>query len=80
MAEWLVEDGIGEERALLLAGDTVLAAQVRWPGHLEPGLVEDALLLHKPRTSSRGRAHFANGEEALVDRLPPSASGQSTAW
>lgn len=74
MAEWLVEQGIGEERAILLAADGVLAAHVRWPGQLEAGLVEDALLLSKPKTSPRGRARFANGEEALVDRLPPDAS------
>lgn len=51
-----------------------IAAHVRWPGELEAGLVEDALLIHKPRTSPRGRARFASGEEALVDRLPPEAS------
>lgn len=69
-----MEDGIGEERAILLAGDRVLAAQVRWPGQLEAGQIEDAQLIAKPRTSPRGRARFASGEEALVDRLPPSAS------
>lgn len=78
MADWLIEDGIGEERAILLAGDGVLAAQVRWPGQLEAGLVEDAQLVAKPRTSPRGRARFASGEEALVDRLPPSASEGGT--
>ena len=74
MADWLVEDGIGEERALLVDRGEAIAAQVRWPGELEAGLVEDALLVHKPRTSPRGRARFASGEEALVDRLPPDAS------
>lgn len=63
---------------MLLAGDDVLAAHVRWPGQLEPGLVADAQLIAKPRTSPRGRARFANGEEALVDRLPPTASEGST--
>ncbi len=74
MADWLVEQGIGEERAILVDRGEAIAAHVRWPGQLEAGLVEDALLLHKPKTSPRGRARFANGEEALVDRLPPEAS------
>ena len=73
MADWLVEDGIGEERALLVEAGEAIAAQVRWPGELEAGLVEDALLKYKPRTSPRGRARSASGEEALVDRLPPDA-------
>lgn len=59
---------------MLLSGGEVLAAHVRWPGQLEPGLIEDAQLIAKPRTSPRGRARFASGEEALVDRLPPTAS------
>lgn len=74
MADWLVEDGIGEERALLVERGEAIAAHVRWPGELEAGLVEEAVLVHKPRTSPRGRARFASGEEALVDRLPPDAS------
>ncbi len=73
MADWLVEDGIGEERALLVENSEAIAAHVRWPGELEAGLVEDAVLKYKPRTSPRGRARFASGEEALVDRLPPDA-------
>ena len=55
-ANWLIEDGIGEERALLVENGQALAAAVRWPGELEAGLIEDALLVAKPRTSPRGPA------------------------
>ncbi|AKH42086.1 hypothetical protein FHS61_002380 [Altererythrobacter atlanticus] len=73
MAEWLVEDGIAEERAILLHNDEILAARIEWPGCLKAGQVEDAVLLSRRAQSSRGTARFANGEEALVSRLPGSA-------
>ena len=74
MAEWLVEEGIGEDRAIRLKGERIVAARVAWPGELATGLVEDAVLISRPAGSRRGIARFANGEEALVDRLPPAAS------
>jgi hypothetical protein len=47
---------------------------MRWPGGLEPGAVVEGVLVSRPRGSSRGRAGFAGGVEALVDRLPRDAS------
>jgi ribonuclease G len=74
LAEWLIEEGIGEERAIRLDGDRIVAARVQWPGELAAGQVEDAVLVSRSAGSPRGTARFADGEEALVDKLPPGAS------
>ncbi|GGD88115.1 hypothetical protein GCM10011515_04670 [Tsuneonella deserti] len=77
-AGWLVEQGIGEERAVLYAAGRAIAARMRWPGALEAGMVADAVLVERVAGAPRGRARFKCGEEAVVDRLPSSASEGAT--
>ena len=74
MAEWLVEEGIGEHRALLVEGESALAARLDWPGRLAAGQVDEARLVRFDPRTRRGLAQFTSGEEALVDRLPADSS------
>lgn len=74
MADWLVEEGIGEHRAILLEGGAIAAARIDWPGPLAAGQIEDAVLIARTAGASRGMLRFGSGEEALADRLPRDAS------
>lgn len=74
MADWLVEEGIGEHRAVRLSGDRIIEARVEWPGRLAAGHVGDATLVSRTAGAARGTVRFGSGEEALVDRLPRDAS------
>jgi ribonuclease G len=74
LAEWLIEEGIGEDRAIRLDGATITDAILQWHDDLRPGQVAEAKLISRQAGSSRGVARFANAEQALVDRLPADAS------
>ena len=74
LADWLIEEGIGESRAVQLSGETIIAARIEWPGALAAGLVEDAVLVSRAAGAKRGTVRFASGQQALADRLPAAAS------
>lgn len=70
MAEWLVERGIGEDRALLVDNDQVLAARHFISGAPRAGTVYPARLTSRSSGASRGTAVTDAGLEVLVDKLP----------
>jgi hypothetical protein len=75
---WYVEQGIGEDRAILVEGGEVLAAKIRWPGELYVGTPVFVQLIAKPSGARRGLAVDEQGNEILLDRVPPEfTEGQS---
>lgn len=74
MVEWLIEQGIAEERALLVENGAVLAARIDWPDSAGFGAVVEAKLISRARGAKRGTALLSNGAELLIDGLPPEAS------
>ena len=78
MAEWLVEEGIAEHRAILVRGGHIAAARVDWLGFLRPGTITDGWLFSRPRGGKRGVARLADGSEVLVDGLLPDMTEGST--
>jgi ribonuclease G len=69
--QWLIEQGIGETRWLLVQGDKVLAARLEWPGELTAGQTVTGQLVSKAKGAKRGLARIEGGREVLVDHLPP---------
>ena len=74
MAEWLIEQGIGEHRAIRLDGANIGAARIEWPGALAAGQIGDATLIARASGSQRGTVRFASSEQALADQLPRDAT------
>ncbi len=75
---WLVEEGIGEERAIRFEQGRIVAARLRWPGRLVQGAVAEAIVVERFPLSPNAVVRFANGEEAIGRRLPKADSEGST--
>ncbi len=69
MAEWLYEEGIGENRAILVEDGRILEAAIELPGPRVGAVVEARLV------SKAGIATLADGGEAVVAPLPPVSEG-----
>lgn len=78
MAEWILEEGIGEQRALLLDGDKVLAAKLHWPGTMFAGQVVKARLVSRSAGANRGTAETQTGSQILLDHIPKEVTEGST--
>ncbi len=74
MLEWLVERGIGEDRAILTDGHAIFASRLQWHGEIAAGQTHLAKLAHRTAGQSRGTATLANGQSILVDKLPKALS------
>jgi hypothetical protein len=70
LAEWLVEDGIGETRAILVEGALILEAAIELPETLPVGSVVEGRLLKVLVKGRRGLVALAGGDEAILDALP----------
>ena len=72
MAEWLYEDGIGEQRAALVADGDIIAARIVWDSDgPRAGAVIPGRLAERHAGGRRGLVRFEDGGEALLEPIPP---------
>jgi hypothetical protein len=70
LAEWLYEEGIGENRAILVEDEDILAAAIELPGEMRCGSVLAGRLAAIPIPGRRGTVETGQGE-VMVEPLPP---------
>jgi hypothetical protein len=69
LAEWLYEEGIGENRAILVEDDEIIAAAIELPGEMRCGSVLAGRLAHIAIPGRRGVVATGRGE-VMVEPLP----------
>jgi hypothetical protein len=70
LAEWLYEEGIGENRAILVEDDEILAAAIELPGEMKCGSVVAGRLVEIAIPGRRGIVATDRGK-VMVEPLPP---------
>ena len=70
LAEWLYEEGVGENRAALVENDVIVEAAIELPGELRAGTVAAARLTKILIPGRRAIVTLARGEEALLEPVP----------
>jgi hypothetical protein len=70
LAEWLYEEGIGENRAILVAVDRILKAEIELPAEIRAGAVLEGRLAAILVPLRRGIVATGEGD-VLVEPLPP---------
>jgi ribonuclease G len=69
LAEWLYEEGIGENRAILVEDEDIIAAAIELPGEIRCGSVLAGRLAQIPIRGRRGIVATDRGE-VMVEPLP----------
>jgi len=70
LAEWLYEEGLGENRAILIEDGEIAEAAIELPSHWRTGAVAEARLVKIVVPGRRGIAALGDGSQALVEPLP----------
>jgi hypothetical protein len=73
LAEWLYEEGIGENRAALVDGGRIVEAAIELPGQLRGGSIVQGRL--SAILGRRGVVALGGGGEALLEPLPARITG-----
>lgn len=71
MPEWLVEQGIGEERAILVYQGEIMAARVVWDEPWRASAVVEVRLLSRIPGTRRAVVRLPDGSEALGEGFDP---------
>jgi len=71
LAEWLLEEGVGENRAVLVEDGCILEARIELPDTLPVGSIVPAKLTKILVPGRRALVTLEGGDEAILEALPP---------